>query len=1055
MKRVLSLVLALVLVLGMMPTFAADATGADNLKAYGFISGNESGDLMVGSQLTRAEMAVVLSQLFGVKDAAENYAVPANFSDVSTHWAKNYIAYGQAANWFSGYNGMYDPDGIVSQQQLAAYLLNALGYTYEYSQAVELCATIGIDVPAGSALLRGEAFEAVWAAVNTPKLGSDVALGVELGKLEAPVVAPTTLEVVSVSALNAKQIEVVFNKPVDSDTINLNNFDVSRSTDASGTDRLASATETAYNVAQTINTGSADVQPDGKTVLLTLDNGAKLANPSSIVNVKVAGVKDLEGNTIATVTKTTSMTDSTVPSVVSIETFASNVIRITFSEPVTAVADADDDGLDAADFGTNDFVVDSYAYAVTGVLRGAEANQLDVTLSGNLSDGQHSIVVNNANEVMDYAGYTVVKETKTFTTVKDVTVPSFTAEARNERTVRLTFSKPVSLTTAGSNVHFRYAYNSTNAMQQDSADVDGITAGAQALTAVAGSNGMKYDVVFANPMNPGNATIFVTYITDTNAAGRLVDGFGNVLESGSSATCEVVADTTAPTVTGVTVVNATTIDVTYSEAVVNANISTNYTLTSPTGANMTVTSAALKAGTTSTYRLTVQSMAAGGSFGFAINNNIRDLSVAANRLVAYTSTLAVEDLTAPTLLAYTIDTARTTIYLEFSEPMIASGTFSALDVNNYRTATVGTVQSTLPTGSTITQEGKVVKIALPSALAASEVNIVVGQVADLAGNTMASLQTSVTMVSSDNFTATISSSKFTARDTITFKVNRHLSAIDATKIRTTGVAATATSATYVNGTDGKAVVTATFAANTFATDLAGLSTIELDANAVTDLSGLTSNALSSSLTAADLLAKDYIAPSIVSRVAVDSDANGQIDQIKVTYSENLYVPSVVDADYVVSNYDILSVSVSGAVVTITVDEKATSDLLVTPDVQQVGTVADASDNRNEKAAESAVTAASASATTAATATLTSATVITLNVTAGTTAKYVIGASAANYAALTAGTAFVDGATLADTDVADTQHLTILTTTTATGNQVITDYVITEVVPTTVTAVTLQ
>ena len=89
MKRVLSLVLALVMVFGtIMPAFAEDAatTAADSqaatdLVSYGVIAGTDKG-LEEASVLTREQMTVILSELYGMKAEAEAYAFAPSFTDV-------------------------------------------------------------------------------------------------------------------------------------------------------------------------------------------------------------------------------------------------------------------------------------------------------------------------------------------------------------------------------------------------------------------------------------------------------------------------------------------------------------------------------------------------------------------------------------------------------------------------------------------------------------------------------------------------------------------------------------------------------------------------------------------------------------------------------------------------------------------------------------------------------------------------------------------------------------------------------------------------------------
>lgn len=224
MKKVLSLVLALVLVLGMMPVFAADttATGADQLYKYGFISG-DNGDLMVNKVLTRGEMAVLVAQMNGLKDEAANYAAPADFSDVAANaWYAPYVAYGQANGWWAGYpDGTFKPDAAMSGQEFAAVLMNALKYDYTWNTVVADASAIGVNV-ATTNFNRGAAFDSMWAAVNMPVKGETVALGVKLGKLDAAVPTTGDLAVTSVKASTAKSFTVTFNRAVaDTDKVTL------------------------------------------------------------------------------------------------------------------------------------------------------------------------------------------------------------------------------------------------------------------------------------------------------------------------------------------------------------------------------------------------------------------------------------------------------------------------------------------------------------------------------------------------------------------------------------------------------------------------------------------------------------------------------------------------------------------------------------------------------------------------------------------------------------------------------------------------------------------
>jgi len=205
MKRVLSLVLALVLVLGMIPTFAADMTGAENLQANDFIAGNAEGDLLVDAMLTREQLAALITELKGENDEAAVFAFPADYADAAkiSTWARPYVSYVKESGWMTGKPGnMFDPKGAVSAQQLAVVLLNALGYEFTWDTALDVAMENGIEFDNEGDLTRGDAFEAMWVAVNTVVNGSELTLGQELGKIEIP--APTVaLDGVALSAINS------------------------------------------------------------------------------------------------------------------------------------------------------------------------------------------------------------------------------------------------------------------------------------------------------------------------------------------------------------------------------------------------------------------------------------------------------------------------------------------------------------------------------------------------------------------------------------------------------------------------------------------------------------------------------------------------------------------------------------------------------------------------------------------------------------------------------------------------------------------------------------
>ncbi|MBP3521084.1 MAG: S-layer homology domain-containing protein, partial [Oscillospiraceae bacterium] len=141
LKRILSLALATVMVIGMMVVgaSAADYPDADKivnkdavetLGALGIMNGDERG-FRPQDGLTRAEAAKMLTKIhnkgvdvnFGVKDTP-------TFKDTDGHWAEGIIEYAAAFGIANGKgNGIFDPQGELTVAQLARMLLNMMGYT--------------------------------------------------------------------------------------------------------------------------------------------------------------------------------------------------------------------------------------------------------------------------------------------------------------------------------------------------------------------------------------------------------------------------------------------------------------------------------------------------------------------------------------------------------------------------------------------------------------------------------------------------------------------------------------------------------------------------------------------------------------------------------------------------------------------------------------------------------------------------------------------------------------------------------------------------------------
>ena len=142
LKKVLSLALALVMLLGMMVVgagAAADFKDADSIKnteavdvvsGIGVLLGDENKNFNPTGTLTRAEAAVVIAKL-DLGEAFGNLATTnaSTFTDVgANHWAKAYIDYCAARGLIVGSAGKFMPNDKVSGVQFALMVCRVLGY---------------------------------------------------------------------------------------------------------------------------------------------------------------------------------------------------------------------------------------------------------------------------------------------------------------------------------------------------------------------------------------------------------------------------------------------------------------------------------------------------------------------------------------------------------------------------------------------------------------------------------------------------------------------------------------------------------------------------------------------------------------------------------------------------------------------------------------------------------------------------------------------------------------------------------------------------------------
>lgn len=194
-KKLLSLILAAVLVCGMLPVGAraafADipdedtALAAGVLQSMGIVSGVGADRYSPDSVLTRAQFCVFMIHTLGLKDLVNTYAQKTLFRDVKPgNWYTGYVNLAYSQNLLSGYgNGLFGPDDPLTYGQTATLLLRLLGYSsaevgkvwptdyVNYAHSLEL--DEGVSLTAQEHVTRGQAAVLLYNTLNTqPKGGS-------------------------------------------------------------------------------------------------------------------------------------------------------------------------------------------------------------------------------------------------------------------------------------------------------------------------------------------------------------------------------------------------------------------------------------------------------------------------------------------------------------------------------------------------------------------------------------------------------------------------------------------------------------------------------------------------------------------------------------------------------------------------------------------------------------------------------------------------------------------------------------------------------------------
>lgn len=142
-KRVLSAILALVLVAALIPPASAAAGYPDvpenswaisvieSARTYGLMKGSDTGAFGYGNEITRAEFSTMLCRMFGWSAVRP---IKASFTDVgSESWYYEYVETAYANDVFDG-GGAFRPGDAITREEMAVMLVRSLGYRSLASQ---------------------------------------------------------------------------------------------------------------------------------------------------------------------------------------------------------------------------------------------------------------------------------------------------------------------------------------------------------------------------------------------------------------------------------------------------------------------------------------------------------------------------------------------------------------------------------------------------------------------------------------------------------------------------------------------------------------------------------------------------------------------------------------------------------------------------------------------------------------------------------------------------------------------------------------------------------
>lgn len=920
LKKLLAVIVTVCILATMtVPAFAA-ASEAEICAALGILKGDSSAgvtDEYLAKDTQRFQAAILYLRLIGKEEEAKAFTGEENFDDAAEIYAggQRILAYLKAnpdLGWIGIGGNKFDPTSTITAQMIYKVLLEALGYKQDvdfiYAEVLEKAAEVGLSKIADvEGLTNADMAVAIVEALTLKMKDSDKTLiekliedglvdeetAAEYGLVE---LVPPTLEVVSVSADNLKEVVVVFNQPVDGDTVNKDNIKI----DGQDAD-------------------SVELKDDKVTVVITIaGNGLENQGEYKLV---VSGVKSAAGVEIEKTEKTFKAFDATLPVAEKITVTGPRNFTITFSEPIKK----DDEGGEMIDVKSGNSVI--------GVDTDFDYNgrEVAVELYNDLTDGKtYEITVKNFK---DYAGYKNIIKTFSLAYAKDNSAPTATVEKAEQKYVVVKFNKPVTGLIKEMFYHTFSAWTASGIYKAEGmADADKIE-----TTHSVDKVWVKFadDAKTGKPIAEGTTTFVIRGKADDEEgdAYEIKDNWDNKFET-TEFTITVTADKVAPEVTELTVDSEESLKVVFSEAV---NFSEDnveiYDTDGKTIDGVNVTVSDVK--DSKEWKINLGKDDLAGKTIVVKLKDVEDKALQPNRMSTYTATLTITDKTAPGINKVTIDRDKKTLYVFFNEPVDST----ALDKANYALIHETNLNlKLLSNNPTFFDGNKVVKIELTDEeydnivkADGPRMGLFVQKVKDLAGNPMAGTAYKNNDIKAYNDAENvpkIEKIEVVANDKALVYYDQYLKRVDRKAflvfVDESGNGGEEPASIEVSEKDGKTVVTLILGKNNtkFAADLTGAS-IKVDTDGDYKLLNIFDVAAKTETISKDQSEdkwEDKIAPSVIKDGDNCSYVYTGTDEIVLKYDEAIEAATRLTYEVEGFKVDKVEVSGDGKTVTITVSK---------------------------------------------------------------------------------------------------------------------------------------